>query len=155
MIEDQGEKQIRKIENSVEKKYLDKDKKSVASSTYELNKIVDIKNKLNNDDLIYKTGNKTKDNTSDFRKFKTIRSFGREIYKNVLSLDDARELQIRLENDNGIFKVSTKLKESVKKEKKLLLKMQLYFLIKSKKFLMILKVKYFQKKNKEKGFQIF
>ena len=119
-----------------------------------MNKIVDIKNKLNNDDLIYKTGNKTKDNTSDFRKFK-IRSFGREIYKNVLSLDDARELQIRLENDNGIFKVSTKLKESVKKEKKLLLKMQLYFLMESKKFLMILKVKYFQKKNKEKGFQIF
>ena len=99
MTEYQGEKQIRKIENSVEKKYLDKDKKSVASSTYELNKIVDIKNKLNNDDLIYKTGNKTKDNTSDFHKFKTIRSFGREIYKNVLSLDDARELQIRLEND--------------------------------------------------------
>ena len=58
----------------------------------ELNKIVDRENKLNRDNLIYKAGNKKKDKTYDFQKFKTIRSFGREIYKNDLSLDDALEL---------------------------------------------------------------
>ena len=31
--------------------------------------------------------------------FKTIRSFGREIYNNDLSLDDALEQQIRLKDD--------------------------------------------------------
>ena len=35
----------------------------------------------------------------DFQKFKTIRSFGREIYNNDLSSDDALEQQIRLQND--------------------------------------------------------
>ena len=40
----------------------------------------------------------------NFQTFKTIRSFGREI----LSLDDALELQIRLKNDIDILKESTK-----------------------------------------------
>ena len=58
-------------------------------ATYELNEIVEMKNKINRDDLIYKTGNKKNDKAYDFQKFKTIRSFGREIYNNDLSLDDA------------------------------------------------------------------
>ena len=48
--------------------------------------------KLNRDNLILKTGNKDKDKTNDFQKFKTIRSFGREIYYNDLSLDDALDM---------------------------------------------------------------
>ena len=40
---------------------------------YELNKIVKIENNFNRDN-IYKTGNKKKDKTCDFQKFKTIRS---------------------------------------------------------------------------------
>ena len=56
---------------------------------------MEIKNKLNRDDLIYKTGNKKKDKIYYFQKFKTIRSFERETYNNYLSLDDALELQIR------------------------------------------------------------
>ena len=98
-IEDQGEKQIKALENIVEKKYLDTDQKSIPSlfskdflneeATYELNEIVEMKNKINRDDLIYKTGNKKNDKAYDFQKFKTIRSFGREIYNNDLSLDDA------------------------------------------------------------------
>ena len=54
----------------------------------------------------------------DFQKFKTIRSFGREIYNNDLSSDDALEQQIRLQNDIDNSKKSTKPKQSVKKEKK-------------------------------------
>ena len=57
-------------------------KKSIASlfsknvlneePTYELKKIVEMENKLNRDDLIFKTSNKKKDKTYDFYKFKTI-----------------------------------------------------------------------------------
>ena len=62
-IEDQVEKQIKALENIVEKEYLDTDQKSIASlfskdflneeATYELNKIVEMENKINRDDLIY------------------------------------------------------------------------------------------------------
>ena len=58
----------------------------------------------NRDNLIYKTGNKKKNKSYDFQKCKTIRSFGRKIYKNNLSLDDAIELQVRLKDDTDIFK---------------------------------------------------
>ena len=40
----------------------------------------------------------------DFQKFKTIRPFGREIYNNDLSLDNALEQQIRLKGDIDTFK---------------------------------------------------
>ena len=83
-------------------------------------KIVEIENKLHRDNLIYKTGNKKKDETNDFQKFETIRSFGREIYNNYLSLDDALELQIILKDEINIFKEPAKLKESIRKEKKAL-----------------------------------
>ena len=127
MIEDQREKQIKALKNIVEKKYLDTDQKSIASlfskdflneeATYELNKIVKMKNKINRDDLIYKTGNKKNDKVYDFQNFKTIRYFGREIYNNNLSLDDASKFQIILKDDIDIFKELTKPKESFKKEK--------------------------------------
>ena len=51
-------------------------------ATYELNKIVEMENKLNRDNLIYKTGNMKKNKTYDCQKFKTIISFGKEIYNN-------------------------------------------------------------------------
>ena len=60
----------------------------------------------------------TKDKAYGFQKFKTKRSFGGEIYNNDLLFNDALEQQIRLKNDIDILKKSTKLKESVKKEKK-------------------------------------
>ena len=77
-----------------------------------------MENKLNRDDLIYKTGNKKKDKTYNFQKFKIIKSFGREMYYNNLSLDETFEQQIRLKDDADNFKESTKPKESVKKVKK-------------------------------------
>ena len=82
-----------------------------------MNKIVEIKNKLNRDDLIYKTGNKKKDKIYYFQKFKTIRSFERETYNNYLSLDDALELQIRWKNDIDILKNLQNRKYQTKKEK--------------------------------------
>ena len=98
------------MENNV----LHTDQKSIASlfskdflnegATYELNKSVKMKKKQNRDNLIYKTGNKKKSKSYDLQKCKTIRSFGRKIYKNNLSLDDAIELQVRLKDDIDIFK---------------------------------------------------
>ena len=46
-----------------------------------------------------KRGHERMGKAFDFQKFKTIRSFGREIYNNDLSSDDALEQQIRLQND--------------------------------------------------------
>ena len=87
-------------------------------ATYELNKITEIEN--NTDDLIYKTGNKRKDKTYDFQKFTTIRSSGKEIYSNSLSLDGALEQEIKLKDDIDIFKESTKPQIKEKKAKKAL-----------------------------------
>ena len=72
-------------------------------ATYKLNRMVEMENKLDRNDLTYKTGNKRKNKTWDFGKFKTIRSFGREIYNNDLSLNDTFEQQIRLKDDTNIF----------------------------------------------------
>ena len=96
--EDQGEKQIKALDNRVEKffqtqiknqslLYFSKDFLN-EEATYELNKIVEMENKLYRKNLIYKTGNNKKDKTYDFQKFKTIRYFGRKIYNNDLLLDD-------------------------------------------------------------------
>ena len=73
-----------------------------------------MENKLDRNSLIYKIG------TYDFQKFKTVKSFGSEIYKNDLSLNDAIQEQIRLKNYIDIFKQFTKPNETVKKEKKTL-----------------------------------
>ena len=87
--------------------------------TYELKKIeIEIENKLYTDNLIYKTGNKKKDKTDDFQKFKTIRSFEGEIYNKNLSLDDALEQQIGLKDEIDIFKESAKPQIKENKEKK-------------------------------------
>ena len=82
-----------------------------------MNKIIEIENKLNRDDLIYKTGNKKKDKIYYFQKFKTIKSFERETYNNYLSLGDALELQIRWKNDIDILKNLQNRKNQIKKEK--------------------------------------
>ena len=75
-----------------------------------------MKNKLNIDDLIYKTGYKIKNKTYDFQNFKARRSFEREIYNNDLSLDDSLELQIRLKDDICILKnLQNQKNESEKK----------------------------------------
>ena len=69
----------------------------------EVNKIKEIEQKINGNDLIYKTGNKKKGKKYDFQKFKTIRSFGRDIYSINLSLDDALEEQVNLRDEINSF----------------------------------------------------
>ena len=71
-----------------------------------------MENKLDRNYLIYKTSK-----IYNFQKYKTTRSSVKETFNNDISLDDALERQIRLKDDNNVFKESTKPKESVKKEK--------------------------------------
>ena len=68
-----------------------------------------------------------------------------EIYGDIITLDDALEKQIKLIDEIDRFKKSTRLKVLEKKEQKYwLLIMQLDFLKENKKFIMVLKAKYFQ-----------
>ena len=72
--------------------------------------------KLNRGDLIYKTGNKRRDKTYDFQKFKTIQSFGRERISIIFSITRCR--QVNLQDAIYELKESTKGKTLEKKEKK-------------------------------------
>ena len=49
--------------------------------------------------MICKTGNKKKEKTYHFQKLKWIRSFGKEIYSGILTLHDALEEQINLNDE--------------------------------------------------------
>ena len=59
-----------------------------------------MENKIDRNDLTYKIGNKKKDISYNFQKFKTIRTFTREIYSNDLSLDNALEQKKQQKNTN-------------------------------------------------------
>ena len=117
-IQNQGKKEVKAIENRVEKKLLDTDQKSIAflfskeflieEAIYEFNKFAETEKKITRSDFICKTGNKKKVKKYDFQKFKNTRSFGREIYSHSLSLEDILKQQIRLKDNFVIFEESTK-----------------------------------------------
>ena len=112
----------------------------LTEEAYELNKIKEIKQEINRQELVYKTDNKKKHNTYDFQKFQIIRYFEREIYSGILTLNHALEKQINVKDEIDKFKESTKPKTP---------HMELDFLKeKDKKSLMVLKPKYFQKENR-------
>ena len=67
---------------------------------------------MNRDYLIYKRGNKKKSKIYDFQKFKTIRSFGREIYSSIITLNDTLAEQINLKDEIDKFNESSKPKRS-------------------------------------------
>ena len=112
------------MKTELKNEFLDRNQKSVAylfskyflneEATHELNRTVEMENKLNRNDLIYEASNKKKDKTYDFQNFKTIRFFGGEIDNNGLSLDDTLEEQIRLNDYIDVFKESAKSKKQKK-----------------------------------------
>ena len=111
----------------------------------ELNKIKEIENSIEREKLVYKTNKYT----YDFRKFQTIRNFGKDNYfrKKLMrrnTLEEADEDQSDLLNSISDFKNETRPENNTKKqEKKLFLKTCIIFLRVEKKFLMLLEVKYF------------
>ena len=70
MIEDQGQKQIKAIENRVEKHFLDLYQKSIVvlysenflneKATYKINKTAEIEKKVGKNDLVYKAHDNVK-----------------------------------------------------------------------------------------------
>ena len=79
----------------------------------------DMEPKINRDDLIYKTGDKKKDITYIFQKFKTTRSFGREVSGSIITLNNALSEQLKLKDEDDKFEEFTKQKNPDKKEKNL------------------------------------
>ena len=87
-IKDQGEKQIKAINESSIKKYIpgnilnDEAKK-------ELDKISEIEKDVDREKLVYKTNI----HTYDFQTFQTIRTFAKDIYNGEISLEEANKDQ--------------------------------------------------------------
>ena len=80
----------------------------------------------------------------DFSNFKTIRTFGRNIYEDAISLEEANEDQSDLVNEIKKFSNKTRPQNDDKNEKKkLFLKACIIFVTVEKKFLMDLRTKYF------------
>ena len=69
----------------------------------------------------------------------------KKIYSDIITLNDAFEKQVNLKGEINEFIKSTKLKKPSKKEEKYWsIKTQRDFLKENRKFLMVLKAKYFQ-----------
>ena len=80
----------------------------------------------------------------DFRNFRTIRAFGRDIYEGKITLEEANEDQSKLVHDINDFVKKKRPQNNNKKQKKeLFLKPCINFLRQEKKFSKVLKVKYF------------
>ena len=98
-IKDQGEKQVVALESlKAPDKKLTSIKDFIAIENLnpeiinEIKRIEEIEESVNRNKIVYKGTNKT----YDFRKFKTIRTFGHEIRNNVISLDTANIEQANL-----------------------------------------------------------
>ena len=107
----------------------------------EIDKIKEIENAIDREKLIYKSNRYT----YEFRNFQKIRTFGEGIYEGEITFGEADEDQSNLLNSIRDFKNKTRPQNNRKKnkKKKLFLKICIIFLRVEKKFLMVLKVKYF------------
>ena len=120
-IEDQGKKQVDalntlKSDNS-KLKIKDKDiNPEIAfandESRKKLNKIKEIKKTIDREKLIYKTDK----HTYDFRKFNTIRTFGKDIYNGKITLEEADESQSDLLGEIKNFNDKTRPQALKKKQ---------------------------------------
>ena len=87
-IEDQGEKQIKAINESSIKEYIPENILNDEAKK-ELDKISEIEKDVDREKLVYKTNI----HTYDFQTFQTIRTFARDIYNDEISLEEANEDQ--------------------------------------------------------------
>ena len=136
-IEDTAEKQSKTIEDATEKQtrpletlIVDQNLKSFGDlfskdfftieARDEIEKSINIEQEVNRDYLYYKTGKKKKSKTYYLQKFKTIISFGTEIYNSDFELNDAFKEQIKLKNQIDNFNQYTKPKSLYVKEEKVM-----------------------------------
>ena len=145
-IEDQGEKQVDALntlksnnqlttEDVIPKNALNNDE-----AKKEPDKIKEIEKNVDREKLIYETN----EYTYSFKNFQTIKTFGRDIYEGKITLEKANEYQTDLLAEIIDFKKNTKPRSQEKnKKKELFFKTCIIFLRVEKKFLMLLKEKYF------------
>ena len=107
----------------------------------ELDKIKEIENNVDREKLIYETD----EYTHSFKNFQTTKTFGRHIYEGKITIKEADEYQADLLNEIMIFRKNTKPRSQEKNEKrKFFFKTCIIFLRVEKKFLILLKAKYFR-----------
>ena len=105
-----------------------------------LDKIKEIEDTVDREKLVYRAS----EYTYNFRNFRTIRMFDRDIYEGKITLKEADEDQSNLYNEIRNFDFKTRLQNDNKKqEKRIVLKNCINFLRQEKCFLMVLIVEYF------------
>ena len=83
-------------------------------SKKELNKILEIKKSVDREKLIYKAS----EYTYSFKNFRTIRTFGRDIYEGKITLKEAGEEQINFLCENMKFNNKTRPQNDNKQQEK-------------------------------------
>ena len=149
-IKDQGEKQIKAIQDN--NKQLAKIQGVTIRNTFpqnilndeakrEIDKILEIEKTVDREKLVYEAS----EYEYSFQNFLTIRTFGRDIYNDEITLKEADEDQSSLLNEIINFRDKTEPRgEKKSKKKKMFLKTCITILRTEKKSLMLLIVKYFQ-----------
>ena len=116
-IKEQGEKQVDAIK-SYKKITIDyvipKSAFSNEKANDEINKIKELEKNVDREKLVYET----KTDTYVFRIFRTIRTFGEDIYNGKITLEGANESQANLVEEIEKFNNKTKPKKKENKEKK-------------------------------------
>ena len=112
-IEEQGEKQLKAINDSTIKKYVPENTLNDEAKK-ELDIISKIEKNVDRKKLVYKTNIRT----YDFQNFQTIRTFSRDNYNNEISLQEANEDQEKLLDEIIYFNKKKKIKKLKKKTRK-------------------------------------
>ena len=124
-IKEQGEKQVDAIK-SYKKITIDyvipKSAFSNEKANDEINKIKELEKNVDREKLVYET----KTDTYVFRIFRTIRTFGEDIYNGKITLEGANESQANLVEEIEKFNNKTKPKKKENKEKKDIFNKNLY-----------------------------
>ena len=88
----------------------------------ELDKIKEIEKTVDRERLVYKAS----EYTYSFKNFRTIRTFGRDIYEGKITLKEADEDQSNLLNDIRNFRDKTRPQNDKKKQEKEIVLKNLY-----------------------------
>ena len=154
-IEDRGQKQVDALntlkfndqlttEDVIPKSALSNDE-----AKKEFDKIKGIDKNVDREKLVYETN----EYTSTFKNFQTIKTFGRNIYEGKITIKEADEYQADLSLKIMNFRKNTKPRSREKnKKQKLFWKTCIIYLRVEKKFLPLLKAKYFWQTLKVQAF---
>ena len=116
-IEDQEEKQIKAIQNNTKEvtiKNIIPENILNDEAKKEIGKITEIEKTVDRKKPVYRAS----EYTYSFQNFRTIRSFGRDIYNGEITLKEANEDQASLLNEIMNFRDKTKSEDGEKKKKK-------------------------------------